>query len=124
MLFGTHMSGMHLTYCLMASQLLCFPLFFLARDTFRKLFSYSCRPLEYLWEFQSIPLIMYLSLECCVRNHNSPHILRIINSQAIAGKFSVTAYMRGTSLKGCQVVGLCGWQGVCVHSHARILALI
>lgn len=91
MLFGTYMSGMHLTYCLMASQLLCFPLFFLARDTSWKLFSYSYRPVEYLWEFQSIPLIMCLSLECCVRNHNSPHILRIINSQAIAGKFRVTA---------------------------------
>lgn len=92
MLFGTYMSGMHLTYCLNASQLLYVSLFFfLARDAFWKLFSCSCRPVEYLWEFQSIPLIMYLSLECFVRNHNSPHILRFINSQAIAGKFRVTA---------------------------------
>ena len=86
------MSGMHLTYCLMASKLLCFPpsLFHSNRHLLKN-FSCSFRPKEYLWEFQSIPLIMYLSLECCVRNHNSPHILSIINFQAIAGKFRVTA---------------------------------
>lgn len=31
MLFGTYMSGMHLAYCLMASQLLCLPPLFLSK---------------------------------------------------------------------------------------------
>lgn len=83
------MSGKHLTYYQMASKGLCFPPR-LARGTFWNL-SWSHGPMEYLWEFQSLPLILYLSQECCVRNHNSPHILRIINLQAITGKFRVTA---------------------------------
>lgn len=64
----------------------------------------SSLPVGYLWEFQSISLNLHLSQECCVRNQNSPHILRIINFPAIAGEYTVTAMWVKTTerLPGCK----------------------
>lgn len=61
------------------------------KDTLLKVFPCSSFTAKYLWEFQSISLILHLSQECCVRNQNSPHILRIINFPAIAGEYTETA---------------------------------
>lgn len=88
-------SGLHLTYCLMASTSSVSELFFSFQRDFVKSCShvavYRERGGGHLWEFQSISLILHLSQECCVRNQNSPHILRIINFPAIAGEYAVTA---------------------------------
>ena len=122
-LFGAYMSGMHLTYCLMASKLLCFPPSFSQQQTpFEKLFVQLQTKGVSLRISKHPSDHVFISGMLCQKSQLSSY-LRHYQLPSNSWRVQSNSPMSGTLLTGCQAVGLCGWQGAVFIPRPEFLLL-